>query len=241
MIARKVVGTVRLGPWELTEDPHAITFLSMIPGARELAGEAVVLASETLQKEGAEKIVAGFKSGDREAFEGAGFQETFSRMTMRAGLRRRATTGRGFLHPEEKDAAELATFFQHVYEGHLEQQHGMHVGTPADWLGYVRVLVADSLRSCSWVARDSSGISGVCFVFLGTDCPFINELGVRKDARGVGLGGELISASMNSLMEAGHSTLSLEVTLGNESAIRLYESLGFREAGERLVGAVLRS
>lgn len=239
-IAGKVAGTVRLGRWDLTEDPHAITFFSMTPEARELAVEAIGLASATLRKRGGGRIVAGFRSGYLEAFERAGFQKTFSRMTMRAELRRPAKGSR-FLHPQEEDAAELASFFEQAYEGHLEQQHGMHVGTPADWLAYTTGLVSGCLRPCSWLARDSTGIRGVCLVTLGTDGPVIDELGVRKDVRGAGLGGELASASMDSLLEAGHSRLSLDVTVGNETAIRLYESLGFREAGERLIGAVLGS
>jgi ribosomal protein S18 acetylase RimI-like enzyme len=53
------------------------------------------------------------------------------------------------------------------------------------------------------------------------------DLYVRADARGRGVGGELIAALAGRLRQRGVTNLSLDVALTNHSARRLYERLGF--------------
>jgi [ribosomal protein S18]-alanine N-acetyltransferase len=53
------------------------------------------------------------------------------------------------------------------------------------------------------------------------------DLYVRADARGRGVGGELIAALADRLRRRGVTHLSLDVALTNHSARRLYERLGF--------------
>ena len=53
------------------------------------------------------------------------------------------------------------------------------------------------------------------------------DLYVRADARGRGVGGELIAALADRLRRRGVTHLSLDVALSNHSARRLYERLGF--------------
>jgi ribosomal protein S18 acetylase RimI-like enzyme len=44
---------------------------------------------------------------------------------------------------------------------------------------------------------------------------------------------------MNALVDLGYDRLALYVTIGNDPAVHLYESMGFRKEGARNVNAVL--
>lgn len=234
----RIVGSARLGHWSLTEDPHAITAFSLHPDAREHALEAIRLASEFLRNQGAERVVAGIDASYLPDFQRAGFQETFSRMTMETNLEAHKAAEIHLHHPRGENAGSLATFFIEVYQGHMDQEFGMHLGRPEDWEAYIDALLEECHLPATWLSQDSQGIAGACVVSLG-DVPFVSELGVRKDKRRSGLARALTLASMNALYEGGHDRLSLVVTVGNDPAIRLYESLGFKEVGSRLIGAYL--
>lgn len=56
---------------------------------------------------------------------------------------------------------------------------------------------------------------------------------VLPGERGRGLGRRLVEGSMHKARQRGARRIFLEVRDGNEAAIRLYESLGFSEAGRR--------
>jgi ribosomal protein S18 acetylase RimI-like enzyme len=73
-----------------------------------------------------------------------------------------------------------------------------------------------------------AGISLVSFV--GSRVAHIAELSVAPDARGAGLGHELLRQSAAGLAHAGAERISLTVTATNEEAIRLYTRFGFRES-----------
>ena len=81
------------------------------------------------------------------------------------------------------------------------------------------------------VAARGLELSGVMAVRLGADRGYdatIENLHVRPDLRGGGLGRRLIAAAAERLMAARVSTICLWVFDGNESAIRFYERLGGR-------------
>lgn len=56
----------------------------------------------------------------------------------------------------------------------------------------------------------------------------IQNIGVTPAHRGQGVGAALILASLWGLQQVGIQKAALEVTAGNESAVRLYRRLGFR-------------
>lgn len=55
---------------------------------------------------------------------------------------------------------------------------------------------------------------------------------VAPDARGEGLGEQLVNAVIDWARETGHERLKLWVTVGNGSAERLYQRCGFIDTGE---------
>ena len=58
-------------------------------------------------------------------------------------------------------------------------------------------------------------------------------IGVSPDWQGVGVGGQLLKELINRSQNQGQKLIYLEVRNGNERAIRLYRSLGFRDIGVR--------
>jgi ribosomal protein S18 acetylase RimI-like enzyme len=59
-------------------------------------------------------------------------------------------------------------------------------------------------------------------------CGAIQNIGVTPAQRGRGLGTALLLKALWGLRTAGHHRVTLEVTAGNDAAVRLYRRLGFR-------------
>lgn len=240
----RIVGTVRLGASSLTGAQNALTFFSLVPESRGWLRDAILLSTEPLIADGAQEVQASYDDTYSEAFTKAGFQEKFSRVRMEASLVRGDKPSVLLSHPEATDVDDISGFLMAAYEGHIEQQFGMHVGTSAEWQDYVTSIwkgeTGTYLPLASWLARDEAGaLTGVSLAsdFMGV--PLLSEIGVRKDLRGHGLGRALLISTMNALLDLGHDRLALYVTVGNDSAIRLYEAIGFRPIGARSVSAVL--
>lgn len=224
----KIVGTVRLAG-------NQVSFFSLVPDARSSTRDAILLVSEALIAGGADRIAATFDDSYAAEFQKLGFTETFSRMRMETALVRRDSPAVPMAHPELTDVPAMSEFLMRLYEGHLEQQLGMHIGGEAEWREYVTSIwkgdAGRYLPPASWAARDDSGLAGACLTTEWMGLPLIAEIGVRKDARRKGLGRALMVAAMNSLLDLSFDRLALYVTVGNEAAIALYTDLGFREVG----------
>src|SRR5437667_344442 len=149
------------------------------------------------------------------------------------------------LPPEEHEVLGLTKFLIDVYEGHVEQQYGMHVGPEEEWRGYVGGLFkGDSgqfMPDASYVALEGDRIVGAILVTHWMGTPLVAELGVAKDRRGRGIGRALLEAAMGRLASRDEPRLALYVTLGNDPAIALYRSLGFVQVGGQSVTARLES
>lgn len=62
---------------------------------------------------------------------------------------------------------------------------------------------------------------------------YINNVVIDEEYRGHGFGKQLMEAVLNAGRRKGISDFTLEVRVSNEPAIKLYESLGFENAGIR--------
>lgn len=83
----------------------------------------------------------------------------------------------------------------------------------------------------SFIAIDESSgrVCGMCLASMVSDnSGHVTQLCVLPGVRGERLGYELLRLSLTDLVAQGCQTVSLTVTCSNVSAIRLYESLGFR-------------
>ncbi len=145
--------------------------------------------------------------------------------------------------PEEAEIARLTDFLVAVYEGHIEQAYGLHAGSAEEWQDYVGgLLKGDSGRfmpDASYVNLEGPRIAGAILVTHWMGMPLVAELGVAKDRRGKGIGRALLQAAMNRLEGLGEPRLALYVTVGNDPAVALYQSMGFLQVGGQSVTARL--
>lgn len=240
----RIVGTVRIGSPDPDAPSNMISFFSMVPDARGWTRDAILAAVDPLIGKGAEKVFAAFDETYAADFARLGFVERYSRMRMEiAPLVKRNLPTISLAHPEAMDVDDVAAFLMKAYEGHLEQQFGMHVGSPEEWNDYVTSIWkgenGNYLPLGSWITRDDEGIAGAALTSHWMGAPLLAEIGVRKDRRGQGIARALVVATINALADLGYDRLALYVTIGNDPAIHLYKSIGFQQAGARSVNAVL--
>lgn len=233
----KIVGTVRLLP-------GSITGFAMDPAFKQESVAAILKALDLLRTQGSGPITATFEDAYGDAFAALGFHPVFERMRMEAPTAK-GTPPDGVVlkHPEEAEIVELPEFLRDVYEDHMEQAFGMHVGAEVEWRRYVNGLLRGEsgrfMPDVSFVALDTGRIVGAVLLSHWMEMPLVAELGVAKGARGHGLGRALMNAASNRLANLGETQWSLYVTVGNDAAVRLYDSLGFHRIGGRTVTAEL--
>src|SRR5256884_7514191 len=102
--------------------------------------------------------------------------------------------------PEEDEVLGLTKFLMDVYEGHMEQQFGIHTGQEEEWRGYVAGLFkGDSgqfMPDASHVALVGDRIVGAILITHWMGMPLGAELGVAKDRRVLGLVRALLDTAM---------------------------------------------
>ncbi len=76
-------------------------------------------------------------------------------------------------------------------------------------------------------------VAGFCAFWLVADQAHINNLAVRPELRGRGLGTYLLESILTEARHLGAASLTLEVRRSNIPAHRLYVKAGFHEAGVR--------
>lgn len=85
-----------------------------------------------------------------------------------------------------------------------------------------------------YIVVDNGGeITGYCGLWSVLEEGQITNVAIRKDCRGFGVGTSMMEELIRTGMENGLTAFTLEVREGNGSARRLYEKLGFEEAGIR--------
>jgi ribosomal protein S18 acetylase RimI-like enzyme len=133
------------------------------------------------------------------------------------------------------DAA--ATVIPLAYSGHVDSQINEHYRTVAGATDYLHNIVkfpgsATFSQAASFIAFDmATGLAAGMSLssFVADDVGHIAEICVAPDARGAGLGYELLRQSITMLRGAGAGRVSLTVTATNAEAVRLYTRCGFRE------------
>lgn len=76
-------------------------------------------------------------------------------------------------------------------------------------------------------------VAAFCAFWLVAEQAHINNLAVRPELRGRGLGIQLLEAIVAEAARVGAQSLTLEVRESNEPARRLYERAGFHQDGVR--------
>jgi ribosomal protein S18 acetylase RimI-like enzyme len=139
------------------------------------------------------------------------------------------------LRPVRKD--DLGRVAEVIFESHrgsLDALLNLTYATPAQCRGFVDTLALrggcgafDSLASM--LAVGPEGPAGVLLASrLSERTGHICQVSVLPDQQRQGLGAALVAAALSAFRSQGHDGASLSVTVGNPSAYRLYERLGFR-------------
>ncbi|MGC9159188.1 MAG: GNAT family N-acetyltransferase [Terracidiphilus sp.] len=102
--------------------------------------------------------------------------------------------------------------------------------------GQMRRLVGCS-QAATWIAEEHGQMTGFAIVEWterrsGTTA-YLQTIEVVPEARGRGVGGQLLERCEEAALEAGAGRIGLHVEAANEVAIRLYETHGYRAAGRR--------
>ncbi len=231
-----ILGTMRLLP-------GMITGFAMDPAHRADARSAIIRAVDLLRAQGGVGISASFEDAYLDDFAALGFRPVFSRMRMEAPTRRFPAPALPLKPPEEAEIPKLARFFMEVYEGHIEQTFGMHVGSEEDFRGLVTGILRGEtgrfMPEASFVTLDGERLTGAVLVTYWMEGPLVAELGVAPAWRRRGVARALLSAASTRLAALEEARWSLYVTVGNDAAISLYRAFGFEPAGGRTVTAQL--
>ncbi len=235
----RIIGTLRLGPSE-------ISGFSMEPMFASEAAVTLLKAVDLLRAGGATTITGQFEDRYESTFVSLGFRRIFARMRMEAPTKRSVPTADLKMQPpEEAEVLGLTKFLMDVYDGHMEQAHGIHTGPEDEWRGYVAGLFkGDSgqyMPDASYVVLEGDRIVGAILITHWMGMPLVAELGVAKDRRGRGLGRALLQASMHRLAAREEPRIALYVTVGNDPAIALYRQTDFVQVGGKSVTARLES
>ena len=83
------------------------------------------------------------------------------------------------------------------------------------------------------VVEEKEQILGYCVLLMVLDEGDITNVAVRRDRQKEGIGNFLMESLIRLAAERGVTTIHLEVRVGNDRAIRLYERNGFTRDGIR--------
>lgn len=103
--------------------------------------------------------------------------------------------------------------------------------TSRDW--YVNELARPDVCYIYVVRIDSVRVAGFCAFWKIADQIHINNLAIRPDLRGRGLGRLLLTQVLQDADAMAAPSATLEVRRSNTPALRLYERAGFRVTGVR--------
>lgn len=84
-----------------------------------------------------------------------------------------------------------------------------------------------------YVALSEGKAVGYCGAYGVLDEGDINQVAVTSSSRRQGIAKQLVSEMISDMAKNGFTSMTLEVRKSNESAIYLYESLGFKNEGVR--------
>lgn len=86
---------------------------------------------------------------------------------------------------------------------------------------------APFISDASYQIKDKGEIISAIMISYYKGYPLISEIFTSKKYQGLGLAKSLIKKSVNSLLEIGYTSLTLNVELENIAAINLYRKIGF--------------
>ena len=117
-------------------------------------------------------------------------------------------------------------------EGVLEiERASFNNPTSREW--YERELARPGVCFLYVLRTPEAPVAAFCAFWYVADQAHINNLAVRPELRGRGLGSQMLEAVMVEVQRLGAGSLALEVRRSNVAAQRLYLRAGFRQEGIR--------
>ena len=227
------------------EDTAELDGLVLLPEASGSVAAQVV--TEALLRAAAlnvRHLKATYPAAYIASFAAAGFQELRRRTGMIASTNITVPqvslpNSLHFRQIKEGDSDQIGTLLQRAYTGGPDDQHP----DLASWRAEVRAIqdghFGPFMADSCFVAEhtlDRFHLAGAILVHLERNVPRIRHMVVAPLFRHVGLGQFLAAMAMQTLQEAGYTTVILYVTLGIP-AVNLYHRLGFVEAGPTYIEA----
>jgi ribosomal protein S18 acetylase RimI-like enzyme len=165
------------------------------------------------------------------------FPRGFYEASVRAGaLPPREPVGASILPFTVNLSEEAARLIALTYRGHVDSQINDQYRSPAGAARFLANIVQFPgcgvfFAPASFAARDRS-TGSMCGISLASmvapQVGHITQICVAPSHQGKGVGYELLRRSLDALASNGCRSASLTVTGANQTAIRLYDSLGFR-------------
>ena len=144
----------------------------------------------------------------------------------------------GFSSPatawHDRDFAGAANLLQASYAGDAGR-HFASSGTIGEWAKYLSGVIQQAGcgpidRDATRVQRDSGALQALALVTsIHPQTAHLAQLVVHPDSRGCGVGTRLIREALACAARSGRTAMTLLVGEHNDSARRLYDSLGFTE------------
>lgn len=129
---------------------------------------------------------------------------------------------------EKKDNPALAKMIRAVFEEHDAPKEGTVYSDPTTDHLYELFEIPKSIL---WVAENNGELLGCCGIFptkgLPENCAELVKFYLPKEARGKGIGKQLMEQSVASAKEFGYTQLYLESLPHYSKAINIYEKQGF--------------
>lgn len=116
--------------------------------------------------------------------------------------------------------AGAESVYLHLYE--CKDDFDPSLDVTVDIAEYSRKIVENSITFEAWAGNDLIGLIAAYFNEIKNHSGFITDVSVLKGYSGKGIASELLSTCINYAMENEFKEISLEVSLRNERAIRLY-------------------
>jgi ribosomal protein S18 acetylase RimI-like enzyme len=122
------------------------------------------------------------------------------------------------------DAAPVAACVRAAYAGYVERIGREPAPMAAD---YEALITAGAV----WVAHDAGEVVGVLVLHVRGDALLIENVAVRPDRQGLGLGSALVTFAEEHARRAGLAEVTLYTNARMTENLRFYPALGYAETG----------
>ncbi len=128
----------------------------------------------------------------------------------------------------------LITVTESIFRRYLNQIMDIEqVSFPSPWSSHAFLEEVRNSISQFWLAREGDEVKGyICFWMYGDEIHLMN-VAVHPLSRRAGIGSYLVRQMLDFALSRHIEKIWLEVRPSNLIALRLYEKLGFKEAGRR--------